>query len=62
MIHIFMNICIIVVLYLLSVNSSNELMFRIVCIRRKIKLIVFYCIVYGRFYLMTSLIVFAILP
>ena len=38
-------ICIIVVLYLLSVNSSNELMFTIICIRRKIRLIVLYCIV-----------------
>ena len=29
----------------LSVNSSNELMFTIICIRRKVKLIVLYCIV-----------------
>ena len=42
--HTYYN-CIIVVLYLLSVNSSNELMFTIVCIRRKIKRIVLYCIV-----------------
>ena len=28
----------------LSVSSSNELMFTIICIRRKIKLIVLYCI------------------
>ena len=32
---------------LLSVNSSNELMFTITCIRRQIKLIVLYCIVPG---------------
>ena len=30
----------------MSVNSSNELMFTIVCIRRKIKLVVLYCLFY----------------